>query len=123
MFVSLEIEDAVAERHCQVVVAGRLKRLLQTAGVRERACMEGIDYRYGRGLDRSEVVSQSLCNWMRHGIHVVVTGPTASGKMWPRCTLWNQSCRQGQTVTFPRFSPLLEKLSSAKQHALARVSP
>lgn len=50
----------------------RLKRLLQIAKLRETACMEDIDYRPGRGLDRSEMASLSLCNWIRHGINVIV---------------------------------------------------
>jgi len=40
----------------------RLQRLLQLAKLRENACMEDIDYRPGRGLDRAEMTSLALGN-------------------------------------------------------------
>ena len=40
----------------------RLQRLLQLAKLRESACVEDIDYRPGRGLERSEIASLALCN-------------------------------------------------------------
>lgn len=89
----------------------RLKRLLQAARLRESACMEDIDYRSGRGLDRSEMASLALCNWIRHGINVIVTGPTGGGKTWLGCALGNQACRQGLTVMFHRLPLLLEELA------------
>lgn len=89
----------------------RLKRLLQIAKLRETACMEDIDYRPGRGLDRSEMASLSLCNWIRHGINVIVTGPTGGGKTWLACAFGNQACRQGLTVMFHRLPLLLEELA------------
>lgn len=89
----------------------RLKRLLQVAKLRETACMEDVDYRPGRGLDRSEMASLSLCNWIRHGINEIVTGPTGGGKTWLACALGNQACRQGLTVVFHRLPLLLEELA------------
>lgn len=89
----------------------RLKRLLQLAKLRECACMEDIDYRPGRGLERSEMASLSICNWIRHGINVIITGPTGGGKTWLGCALGNQACRQGLTVTFQRLPLLLEELA------------
>lgn len=89
----------------------RLKRLLQAAKLQESACMEDIDYRPGRGLDWSEMASLALCNWICHGIKVIVTGPTGGGKMWLGCALGNQACRQGLTVMFHRLPLLLEELA------------
>jgi DNA replication protein DnaC len=89
----------------------RLKRLLQVAKLRESACMEDIDYRAGRGLDRSEMASLGQCNWVRHGINMIITGATGGGKTWLGCALGNQACRQGLTVTFQRLPLLLEELA------------
>ena len=89
----------------------RLKRLLQGAKLRENACVEDIDYRPGRNLDRSLVASLSLCNWIRHGMNLVITGPTGSGKTWLQCAFGNQACRQGMTVNFQRLPLLLEDLA------------
>ena len=89
----------------------RSKRLLQVAKLRESACMEDIDYRAGRGLDRSEMASLGQCNWVRHGINMIITGATGGGKTWLGCALGNQACRQGLTVTFQRLPLLLEELA------------
>lgn len=89
----------------------RLQRLLQTAKLRENACVEDIDYRTGRGLDRSEVASLALCNWIRNGLNLIVTGPTGGGKTWFACALGNQACRQGLSVLFARLPLLLEDLA------------
>lgn len=89
----------------------RLQRLLQSAKLRENACMEDIDYRPGRGLDRSEIASLALCNWIRNGLNLIVTGPTGGGKTWFACALGNQACRQGLSVLFARLPLLLEDLA------------
>lgn len=67
----------------------RLRRLLQTAKLKENACVEDIDFRSGRGLDRAETASLLLCNWIRHGLNMIVTGPTGSGKTWLACAFGN----------------------------------
>lgn len=89
----------------------RLRRLLQAAKLRESACMEDIDYRAGRGLDRSEMASLGQCNWIRRGINMIITGATGGGKTWLGCALGNQACRQGLAVTFHRLPLLLEELA------------
>lgn len=89
----------------------RLASLLRSAKLRENACVEDIDYRAGRGLDRSEMASLALCNWIRHGLNLIITGSTGSGKTWLGCALGNQACRQGLSVTFQRLPLLLEELA------------
>lgn len=89
----------------------RLKRLLKDAKLRENACVEDIDYRSGRGLDRSAMASLALCNWINHGINVIVTGPTGGGKTWLGCALGNNACRHGLSVSFQRLPLLLEDLA------------
>jgi len=89
----------------------RLKRLLQTAKLRESACVEDIDYRSGRGLDRSEMASLTLCNWIKQGLNLVLTGPAGAGKTWLACAFGNQACRNGLSVVFQRLPLLLEDLA------------
>jgi DNA replication protein DnaC len=91
----------------------RLRRLLTNAKLREPACMEDIDYEAKRGLDRSVMASLALCNWIRHGVNVIVTGATGLGKTWIACALGNQACRHGMTVKFERVPLLLEELAIA----------
>jgi len=89
----------------------RLQRLLKLAKLRETACVEDIDFRAGRGLDRAEIASLALGHWIKQGINLIVTGPTGGGKTWLACALGNQACRQGVTVSFQRLPLLLEDLA------------
>ncbi|MDZ7921693.1 IS21-like element helper ATPase IstB [Rhodoferax sp.] len=89
----------------------RLQRLLKAAKLRETACVEDIDYRAERGLDRAEIASLALCNWIKQGHNLIVTGPTGSGKTWMACALAAQACRLGMTVSFQRLPLLLEDLA------------
>lgn len=91
----------------------RLHRLLTNAKLRETACLEDVDYETRRGLDRSTMASLALCNWIRRGMNVVVTGATGVGKTWIACALGNQACRLGLTVKFERVPMLLEDLAIA----------
>ncbi|MEO6855938.1 MAG: ATP-binding protein, partial [Rhodoferax sp.] len=91
----------------------RLRRLLSSAKLREPACVEDIDFSARRGLDRSTMASLALCNWVRHGVNVIITGATGSGKTWLACALGNQACRLGQSVKFERVPTLLEDLGVA----------
>ncbi len=92
----------------------RLRRLLTSAKLREAACMEDIDYQARRGLDRATIASLGLCNWIKTGINLTITGQTGLGKTWLACALGNQACRHGLTVKFERISMLLEDLIVAR---------
>lgn len=89
----------------------RLAGLLKKARLRENACIEDVDYRSGRGLDKSEMASLTLGNWIRHGANLIITGPAGCGKTWLGCALGNQACRQGLSVMFQRLPLLLEDLA------------
>lgn len=89
----------------------RLTRLLQSAKLKESACVEDIDFRSGRGLDRAEIASLALGRWIQNGLNMIVTGATGSGKTWLACAFGNQTCRQGRSVSFQRLPLLLEDLA------------
>lgn len=89
----------------------RLQRLLANAKLREAACVEDIDYRASRKLDRSLMTTLTQCTWMNHGLNLILTGPTGSGKTWLACALGNQACRHGLSVKFMRVPLLLDELA------------
>lgn len=91
----------------------RLKRLLKGARLRESACLEDLDYRPGRGIDRSKIASLALLDWIHQGLNMVITGATGSGKTWLACALGNQACRKGMRVIYQRIPLLLEELAIA----------
>jgi len=92
----------------------RLTRLLQLAHLKQSACVEDIDYKHKRGLDRSQMAALVTCDWIRahHNLHI--TAPTGTGKSWLACALGNQACRQGLSVRYERASRLLDSLRIAR---------
>jgi Cdc6-like AAA superfamily ATPase len=50
------------------------------ARLRLPACLEDIDYRHPRGLDRSLLRSLATGDWLRARQNVLITGPTGVGK-------------------------------------------
>ncbi len=92
----------------------RVDRLLKQAKLKVAgACVEDIDYRAGRGLDKRLMASLSTCDWIRHAHSVLITGATGCGKTWLACALGQQACRQGFSVLYVRIPRLFEELRIA----------
>jgi DNA replication protein DnaC len=91
----------------------RLQRLLKTARLKQSACVEDIDYRHPRGLDKSLMATLAGGDWIRRGANVHLTGQTGTGKSWLACALGNQACRMGWSVKYERVPRLLENLRIA----------
>jgi DNA replication protein DnaC len=91
----------------------RLLRLLKEAKLRVNACIEDIDYRHPRGLERSRMASLAQLGWVREAQNLCLTGPTGSGKTWLACALGNQACRRGLSVRYLRLPRLFEQLRIA----------
>jgi DNA replication protein DnaC len=96
----------------------RLQTLLKKARLKlPDACIEDIDYRSPRGLDKSTMLSLTSLEWVHSGYNVVFSGPTGTGKTWLACALGNHACRMGISTQFIRVTELLESLVAA--HATA----
>lgn len=91
----------------------RLARLLKAAKLRVNACVEDIDYRHPRGLQKSRMAALASGDWIRQSLNLCITGPTGCGKTWIACALGNQACRQGVSVRYVRLPTLLEQLRIA----------
>ena len=92
----------------------RLARLLKAAKLKvASACIEDIDWRGSRGLDRTLITALAGCDWLRHGHNVLITGATGVGKTWLACALAQQAARSGFTVLYMRAPRLLEELRVA----------
>ena len=91
----------------------RLARLLKAAKLRVGACVEDIDYRHPRGIDRSFMSTLASCQWIQRHQNLTITGPAGSGKTWLACALGHQACRQGLSVRYVRIPRLFEMLRIA----------
>lgn len=92
----------------------RLSRLLKAARLRiASACLEDIDYRHARGLQRAQMAQLGACQWIHQKHNLLLTGPTGTGKTYLACALGNQACRQGLSTRYYRVPRLLEQLHIA----------
>ena len=82
----------------------KLVRLLKNAHLKYgQAAIEGVDTRPSRGIDRREVISMALGDWVSAGHSVLIIGPTRAGKFWLACTLAQYACRRGHSVLYLRI--------------------
>lgn len=91
----------------------RLARLLGTAKLKHPACVEDIDYRHARGLQRAQMASLITADWIRQRQSLLIVGPTGCGKTWLACALGNAACRQGLSVLYLRATRVLDDLRIA----------
>ena len=92
----------------------RLAKLLKAARLRQPACVEDIDFRHPRGIDKPNLLSLATCDWIRRGQNLHITGLTGTGKSWLACALGNQACRLGLSVRYERVPRLLDQLRIAR---------
>lgn len=92
----------------------RLQTRLRNARLKQQACIEDIDYRHRRGLDKSLLTRLSSCQWLKEKLNILITGPTGVGKTWLACALAQKACREGYTVLYLRLPRLLQELPIAK---------
>lgn len=92
----------------------RMSRRLANARLREQACLEDIDFRTARGLDRALVAKLADGAWFRQGQHVLITGPTGVGKTYMACALAQKACRDGVNALYVRMPRLVADLQTAR---------
>jgi DNA replication protein DnaC len=107
--LGLLVEREITERDNR-----RLKTRLQKAKLRLDACVEDIDFRYKRGLDKAVFMQLADCQWIKDTNNVLIIGPTGVGKTYLACALAHKACRQGYSALYLRLPRLLQQLVIAK---------
>ena len=93
----------------------KLALRLRKAKFRERACMEDIDYKAKRGLDKSLMLNMASCQWIRDHANCLVVGPTGIGKTYIACALGHKACMEGYSSLYFRLPKLLDDLEIARK--------
>jgi DNA replication protein DnaC len=104
-----------------------LARRLKAAKLRGPACVEDIDYRAARGLDKTVVRALAKDSaWVRNHENIFVLGPTGVGKSFIASALAQKACRDGHSALYLRAAALLRDLALARadgslRHLLAQL--
>jgi DNA replication protein DnaC len=92
-----------------------LERRLRYAKLRSTACVEDIDYRKARGLDRNLVRSLATDSaWVQRHENIFLVGPTGVGKSYLACALAHKACRDGYLILYTRAPALFRDLAVAR---------
>jgi DNA replication protein DnaC len=92
-----------------------LERRLRDARLQGPACIEDIDFRAARGLDKQVV--RSLIHdsdWVRRHQHIFLVGPTGIGKTFLARAFGQKACRDGFTAYFATAAQLFRELELAR---------
>lgn len=99
-------------------MASRLKKSKLPA----EPCVEDIDFRHPRGLDRSLIRTLADSRWVAQHHSILFTGPTGVGKSWLAQALAQKACRDGYTVWYRPIPKLFRELMVARADgSLGRV--
>ena len=104
----------LVDREWDVRQNRKLKRRLTMAKLKQQACVEDIDFKTERGIDKSVLLSLFECNWIKQNQNVIITGPTGAGKTYIACALANKACRMEYASLYYRVSRLLQEIEISK---------
>ena len=107
--LALLIDREVTERENR-----RLQTRLNKAKLRHSCCLEDLDVKATRGLDKTLILTLALCTWIARHINVLICGPTGVGKSYLACALGHKACLEGYSSLYLRLPRLFEELRIAK---------
>ena len=92
----------------------RFKTRLRKAKLRQNACLEDIDFRHPRGLEKSLMLQLASGQWIKEANNLLIIGPTGVGKTYLACALAHKACQLDYSALYFRLPRLLQQLDIAK---------
>jgi DNA replication protein DnaC len=92
----------------------RMNRLLKTARLRDCACVENIDFKTPRSLDKSLILRLTGSDWIKKAQNAIILGSTGAGKSYLACAIANSACRNGYSAMYKRAPRLYQEIAIAR---------
>jgi len=108
-WLAILLEREVSLRHDK-----RLAARLRYAKLRQQACVEDVDYKAPRGLDRSQFRKLAEGQWIEEHANLLILGPAGVGKSWLASALGHKACRDNRSVLYQRVPKLFADLALAR---------
>jgi len=107
--LGLLVDREVTER-----ASRRLKSRLTQAKLRQSACIEDLNFRTRRGLDKKLIMQLAGCDWIAQHQNVLICGSCGVGKSFLACALAHKACQLGYRARYIRVSRLLDDITLAR---------
>lgn len=107
--LGLLLDREAIERHNK-----RLGTRLKFAALRQDACVEDVDLRTPRGLDKALFQKLAAGDWIDRHQNLLICGPAGTGKSWIACALGHKACRDDHSVVYHRCQRLFEMLALSR---------
>ena len=107
--LALLVDREAAERESK-----RLVTRLKFANLRQNACVEDLDTKAARGLDKALFAKLAAGDWIARRQDLLITGKTGTGKSWLACALGHKACRDDRSVLYWRVPRLLDAIALAR---------
>jgi len=93
----------------------RLTYRLRNAKLRHAdACVEDVDYRAPRRLDKALFQQLARGKWIAQKQNLIITGPCGVGKSWLACALGQKACRDDRSVLYKRVTRMFSELDMGR---------
>ena len=107
-WLALLLDREEAERNDR-----RLTYRLRNARLRHPdACIEDVDYRAPRRLDKALFQQLTRGQWITRKQNLIITGPCGVGKSWLACALGQKACRDDFSVLYKRIPRMFAELET-----------
>jgi len=104
----------LVDRHWSWKEDRRMNRLLKSAKLKDNACIEDIDFKTPRSLDKSVILRLGGSDWIKSAQNIIITGPTGVGKTYLACSLANSACRNSFASLYKRAPRLYQQIAVAR---------
>lgn len=109
------VDDALESRN-----QGRIQTAIKAAGFPiPTASIAEVDYREGRGLNKTRVSRYGAHDWSMEPTNVLIRSATGGGKTYLACAIGISACQNGHKVIYARMDELARKLVITRSDGIA----